>query len=957
MERRAIPAFENLSESPPAAQHTKEHFILSRSVKRLFAAAVLAAASASPSWGQSTYTVTDLGPGVATGINNNGQVVGYSNQSNGYPYAFLYSNGSMQLISGQNSYAYGINNNGQVVGAFYPQATETAAAFVYSSGSTQFLGTLPGYSGGTPFSVANGINDSGQIVGFSGAGGNGSAFLYSGGSMQNLFPGSVDSSATAINNHGEIVGGRGTSAFIDNNGTMQFFAGYAADGLNNNGQVIGFTVPPPGVTTQTSFLYSAGTMQTLSPLPGFATDIAQGINNSGQVVGYDVGPYQPIGSVPHHAFLYSNGSMQDLNSLISPSSGWTLQFAEAINDGGQIVGYGINPSGQTDAFLLTPTTSVSWARPVPGNWSTASSWTPANVPTSTINASFNTGSTTPYNVTLTGASAANNLTVQGDSVTLNLGGNQLALAGTLIVAESGSQPGSLTLAATTGGSIAAPRGVSVGQATDAKPTSAPQYNSLGVVQGATLTGNVTTNPSGQLLGNGTIVGNVVNAGLVTPGTSTVPGQLLIGGNYSQSASGALNIRVNGASASGSFDSLGVTGNASLNGSLNVTTPGSSTSPGSLPYMDTFNIVSSGASTSGTFSNAPAVVQTSFAGDGTTSGVFDVKYNTSTGVTLANFHQIDVLSVGLNDYSTALKPPGYTITGQPAAGLVKQAFSTIPGVVSNQFLPLNSNDAGNSTNNLQLLETKISNVHVNPGDTFVFYINTHGTFGRNPNEPYDEAPTPREQFNSQQQQITVTSNSETELYLSAIDPAEDLTARQFANLFQGQKWANVNKLFILDTCYAGGFWSAVSSNGGTNPYLSGVLHSAVIAASPENLVSWGTIGQGGNLGSEVVAALKSLPNTELSFNDLVTDIQESAVVFPYDNSELQSDPSDGWGINFPPQTDNNFTASTTDFTLGIAGPTAVPEPSTVVLAVVGCVALSMFRRRRRLSAPITDDLRR
>ena len=44
----------------------------------------------------------------------------------------------------------------------------------------------------------------------------------------------------------------------------------------------------------------------------------------------------------------------DLNSLIATNSGWTLQSANAINDNGQIVGYGINPSGQMDAFLLTP---------------------------------------------------------------------------------------------------------------------------------------------------------------------------------------------------------------------------------------------------------------------------------------------------------------------------------------------------------------------------------------------------------------------------------------------------------------------------------------------------------------------------------------------------------------------------------------------------------------------------
>ena len=38
--------------------------------------------------------------------------------------------------------------------------------------------------------------------------------------------------------------------------------------------------------------------------------------------------------------------------MIDRSSGWTLEYANAINDPGQIVGYGINASGNTDAFSL-----------------------------------------------------------------------------------------------------------------------------------------------------------------------------------------------------------------------------------------------------------------------------------------------------------------------------------------------------------------------------------------------------------------------------------------------------------------------------------------------------------------------------------------------------------------------------------------------------------------------------
>jgi probable HAF family extracellular repeat protein len=50
--------------------------------------------------------------------------------------------------------------------------------------------------------------------------------------------------------------------------------------------------------------------------------------------------------------------MQDLNNLISSSSGWTLLEATAINESGQIVGWGYN-GGQDHAFLLTPTPEPS----------------------------------------------------------------------------------------------------------------------------------------------------------------------------------------------------------------------------------------------------------------------------------------------------------------------------------------------------------------------------------------------------------------------------------------------------------------------------------------------------------------------------------------------------------------------------------------------------------------------
>ena len=55
------------------------------------------------------------------------------------------------------------------------------------------------------------------------------------------------------------------------------------------------------------------------------------------------------------AFLYQpDGTMIDLNAAVDPALGWTLNSAKAVNDSGQIAGYGTAPDGNTRAFLLTP---------------------------------------------------------------------------------------------------------------------------------------------------------------------------------------------------------------------------------------------------------------------------------------------------------------------------------------------------------------------------------------------------------------------------------------------------------------------------------------------------------------------------------------------------------------------------------------------------------------------------
>lgn len=55
-----------------------------------------------------------------------------------------------------------------------------------------------------------------------------------------------------------------------------------------------------------------------------------------------------------HAFVYTGGTMYDLNSLLADPMGYTVEDATAINSSGDIVAYGVSPALGYRALLLTP---------------------------------------------------------------------------------------------------------------------------------------------------------------------------------------------------------------------------------------------------------------------------------------------------------------------------------------------------------------------------------------------------------------------------------------------------------------------------------------------------------------------------------------------------------------------------------------------------------------------------
>jgi probable HAF family extracellular repeat protein len=72
------------------------------------------------------------------------------------------------------------------------------------------------------------------------------------------------------------------------------------------------------------------------------------INDKGQVVGFW---FDAMFNA--HAFIWQDNTLTNLDDLIPSDSPWQLQFAQAINDAGAIVGQGLI-GGESHAFLATP---------------------------------------------------------------------------------------------------------------------------------------------------------------------------------------------------------------------------------------------------------------------------------------------------------------------------------------------------------------------------------------------------------------------------------------------------------------------------------------------------------------------------------------------------------------------------------------------------------------------------
>jgi probable HAF family extracellular repeat protein len=315
------------------------------------------------------WQLSDVGglPGAGANrpdaINSAGVVIGSTHltaDKDSPIHAWVWSSGKFTDLSPQASrgFATGINSRGEVVG--YPVSEKDRIGYVYSRGRYSALPPLTGDTSTAPAA----INDAGMVVGSSRTASVSHAVAWNAGAVSSLgsLPGGLSSAAASVNNSGVATGTsdagpRGPSGIRQH--AVIYKQGQVIDlgaaGLtqsvgrviNDAEQVVGSYVTAKG--ERHAFLYGGGKAKDLGTLGGTGSD-AWGINDSGHVVGSS-----QVDSSPNtHAFLFRNGRMVDLNSYLIPGSGWTLVQAQSINDRDQIVGTGIDPSGRSRVWLLSP---------------------------------------------------------------------------------------------------------------------------------------------------------------------------------------------------------------------------------------------------------------------------------------------------------------------------------------------------------------------------------------------------------------------------------------------------------------------------------------------------------------------------------------------------------------------------------------------------------------------------
>ncbi len=247
----------------------------------------------------------------------------------------------------QSTIAQGINNRGQIAG-FFQDSFGATHGYVQDALNVQPI-DFPNAS--ITFPLA--ISDSGTVIGdYADAFGNFHGFVLEGGTFASVdFPGAILTEIFDLNEKGDLTGiyqspDFGIHGFIRNkdgftsvDDPTQAFPSTVALGINNRDTVVGFFRDARGRSH--GFSLSQGIFQQID-VPGAAASSPEGVNESDTIVGvyFDLDHTQ-------HSYIQRSDNFTTLD--FPGAVGTTAVFQ--INDRGTMVGNYIDAQGLTHSFI------------------------------------------------------------------------------------------------------------------------------------------------------------------------------------------------------------------------------------------------------------------------------------------------------------------------------------------------------------------------------------------------------------------------------------------------------------------------------------------------------------------------------------------------------------------------------------------------------------------------------
>jgi len=295
-------------------------------------------------------------------LSNNGVVAGGIANADGSVSLAQWSNGALTNLGVPPSSpgldfntprVFGINDCGAVVGTIHTSTGGLPSRwFIHDRGCFTVLPLAdPTDLGGS----AIGINNRGEVVGYDHSSSNRLvAWHWFNGVYSKLPVSGTSTAALAINSSGTIIGNRrlglirrlltgqlrrtGERGYVLSRGRAEYLSGFV-NAINEGGEATGGSLLN-GQAVATVFNNGVATM--ILSLPSSAV----GINFAASVVG----SYQPAGFNRRRLFRWSAKT----GAFDLTPDGYRSAEAAAINDRGEILGFGETVIGESRYFLLTP---------------------------------------------------------------------------------------------------------------------------------------------------------------------------------------------------------------------------------------------------------------------------------------------------------------------------------------------------------------------------------------------------------------------------------------------------------------------------------------------------------------------------------------------------------------------------------------------------------------------------